>query len=159
LKTTRILLAIAALAAFAGCSQMEFSPAGQGDPARILTGEVDIPDVSALPPDTSVTVRVVDMNAHGQGTDSNQTLDSAAPPGGRLPPTVLGSQTITSPGTAPVAFHVEYRAEDDVLIRGLNIEVRVSYGGKVQYYNRNRYAVALGNATSDHRITVERSGP
>jgi uncharacterized lipoprotein YbaY len=137
-KTIRFLFAAAALAVFAGCG-MEFSPAAQGDPARVLTGEVDIPDVSALPTDASVTVRVVDTSV--------------------MPPAVLGAQTIANPGSAPVNFRVEYRAEDDVLIRGLNIEVRVSYGGKVQYYNRNRYAVSLGSATDSHRITVERSGP
>jgi uncharacterized lipoprotein YbaY len=138
-KNTRILLALAALAAFAGCGQMEFSPQGQGDPARVLTGEVDIPDASVLPADASVTVRIEDTSS--------------------MPPAVLGSQTIANPGSTPVSFRVEYRAEDDVLMRGLNIEVRVSYGGKVQYYNRNRYAVSLGNATDSHRITVERSGP
>jgi uncharacterized lipoprotein YbaY len=138
-KTTRILLAAAALAAFAGCGQMEFSPAAQGDPARVLRGEVDIPDATVLPPDASVTVRVVDTSA--------------------MPPNVLGSQTIPNPGSVPVEFRVEYRAEDDLLIKGLNIEVRVSYGGKVEYYNRNRYAVSLGSATDSHRITVERSGP
>jgi uncharacterized lipoprotein YbaY len=158
-KNTRILLALAALAACAGCGEMVLSPSAIGDPARVLNGEVDIDDVSALPPDASVTVRVVDMNSPQQGAGAGQPLDSAAPPVGRLPPTVLGAQTIANPGSVPVNFRVEYRAEDDVLIRGLNIEVRVSYGGKVQYYNRNRYAVSLGNATDSHRITVERSGP
>jgi uncharacterized lipoprotein YbaY len=137
--TTRILLAAAALAAFAGCGQMEFTPAGQGDPSRVLNGEVEIPDASVLPADATVTVRIVDPSV--------------------LPPTVLGSQTITNPGSTPVSFSVEYRAEDDLLIKGLNIDVRVSFGGKVQYYNRYRYAVSLGNATDTHRITVDRSGP
>lgn len=158
MKITRILFAAAAFAAFAGCSQMELSPSAIGDPARVLNGEVDIPDVSVLPADASVTVRVVDLNAHEPGADADLPQDSAVPPGVRLPPTVLGAQTIPNPGSVPVIFRVEYRAEDNVLIKGLNIEVRVSYGGKVQYYNRNRYAVSLGNATDSHRITVERSG-
>jgi uncharacterized lipoprotein YbaY len=71
---------------------------------------------------------------------------------------VLGSQTVTNPGTAPVPFRVEYHAEDALLRLGLNIEVRVSYGGKVQYYNRNHYAVSLGSVSDTHRISVDRSG-
>jgi len=53
----------------------------------------------------------------------------------------------------------EYRAEDDVLRKGLNIDARVSFGGKVRYYNRNSYVVTLGNAADAHRISVNPVGP
>jgi len=134
------LLAVLALAALAapGCGHLDLS--AEGDPLRVLTGQVEIAGQAPLPPDASVTVRVVDMSAAG------------------VPPRMLGSQTIERPSSSPVAFRVEYRAEDDLLRRGLNIEARVSSGGRVQYYNLNRYAVTLGNALDPHSVTVTPAG-
>jgi uncharacterized lipoprotein YbaY len=134
-----VLLAALAVAACAGCGQLDLTP--EGDPARVLKGEVDWGDTEALPADATVTVRVVDASRIG------------------MPPDVLGSQTIHNPGVAPVVFRVEYRAEDDVLRRGLNVEVRVAWGGKVRYFNLNGHAVTLGNAADTHRITVNPAGP
>ena len=139
MKSKLAVLAAAAALALSGCGQMDLTPVG--DPARVLSGTVDIGEESALPADTTVTVRVVDASAAG------------------MPPVVLGSQTITNPGVAPVAFRVEYRAEDELLRQGLNVEVRVSYGGKIRYYNLNKFAVTLGNAADEQRIAVVRTGP
>ena len=58
-----------------------------------------------------------------------------------------------------MAFRVVYRADDELLRKGLNIEARVSFGGKVRYFNLNHYAVTLGNAADPHRITVNPAGP
>ncbi len=137
MRKTCAFLLVAAFAAF-GCGHLELS--SEGNPLRVLTGQVDLGDSAPLPQDASVTVRVIDASATG------------------MPPEVLGSQTIQNPGATPVAFRVEYRAEDEVLRRGLNIEARVSFGGKVQYYNLNRYVVTLGNASDSHRVTVTRAG-
>jgi uncharacterized lipoprotein YbaY len=134
LKTALGLLAAAASLILVGCGQLDLTP--EGDPLRVLTGEVEVGQAVPLPADTVVTVRIVDTTATG------------------MPPQVLGSQTIRNPGVAPIPFRVEYRAEDDVLRRGLNIEARVSFGGKVQYFNRNNYAVTLGNAADTHRVSV-----
>jgi putative lipoprotein len=133
------LLAVAAALGVAGCGQLDFTP--EGDPSRVLTGQVDIDGNSALPPDAVVTVRVVDASAVG------------------MPPQVIGAQTINNPGSAPIAFRVLYRADDELLRKGLNIEARVSFGGKIRFFNLNRYAVTLGNAADPHRITVNPSGP
>ena len=132
-------LAAAAALALAGCGQLDLTP--EGDPSRVLTGQVELGASVALPSDAVITVRVVDASNSG------------------LPPQVLGSQTIRSPGAAPIAFRVEYRAEDEVLRRGLYVEARVSFGGRVRYYNLNRYAVTLGNASDTHRIYVNPVGP
>jgi uncharacterized lipoprotein YbaY len=137
MKSTFAILAAAAALALSGCGQMDLTP--EGDPGRVLTGTVDIGEEIALPTDTTVTVRVVDASNPG------------------MPPVVLGSQTITNPGVAPIAFRVEYRAEDEVLRQGLNVDARISYGGKVRYYNLNQYAVTLGNAADEHRISVIRT--
>jgi putative lipoprotein len=132
------LLAAAALA-LCGCGQLDLSP--EGDPSRVLVGEVALGDPAALPPDAVVTVRVVDASITG------------------APPQVLGSQTLRGPVSSPVAFRVEYRADDELLRRGLNVEVRVSYGGRVRYYNKSNFAVTLGNASETHRINVNPVGP
>jgi uncharacterized lipoprotein YbaY len=133
------LLAVIAALGFAGCGQLDLTP--EGDPARVLTGEVEIGENVALPADTVVTVRVLEAAATG------------------MPPQVLGSQTIRNPGVAPIRFRVEYRAEDEVLRAGLNVEARVSYGGKLRYFNVNSYVVTLGNAADTHRINVSPAGP
>jgi uncharacterized lipoprotein YbaY len=132
------LAAVAALG-FSGCGQLDLTP--EGDPARVLTGQVEIGEDAALPADTVVTVRVLDATAVG------------------MPPQVLGSQTINNPGVAPIRFRVEYRADDDLLRRGLNVEARISFGGKIRYFNLNRYVVTLGNAAEAHRISVHAAGP
>jgi putative lipoprotein len=134
----RFLSAAAALA-LAGCGHLELSP--EGDPSRVLTGQVELGSSVSLPPDAVITVRVEDVSVSG------------------MPPDVLGSQTIHAPVSAPIAFRIEYRAEDEVLLRGLNIEARVSFGGKVRYYNLNRYVVTLGNASAPHRVYVNPVGP
>jgi uncharacterized lipoprotein YbaY len=137
MKSTFAILAAALV--LCGCGQMDLTP--EGDPGRVLTGTVDIGEETALPADATVTVRVVDA--------SDATM----------PPVVLGSQTISDPGVAPIAFRVEYRAVDDLLRQGLNVEARIAYGGKVRYYNLNKYAVTLGNAADAHRIAVVPTGP
>jgi uncharacterized lipoprotein YbaY len=137
-KNLITLLSAAAALALSGCGQLDLTP--EGDPSRVVKGRIDLGEAAALPADTVVTVRVVDTSVAG------------------MPPEVLGTQTLRNPGAAPVAFRVEYRAEDELLRRGLNIEVRISYGGKVRYFNRNRYALTLGNVADEHRIAVNATG-
>jgi len=139
MKHTRAFLAAAAAFALAGCGQLDLTP--EGDPSRVATGQIDLGAAGALPADAVITVRVVDASNLG------------------MPPEVLGSQTIRGSGVPPISFRVEYRAEDEVLRRGLNIEARVSIGGKVRYYNLNRYVLTLGNASDPHRIYVNPVGP
>jgi uncharacterized lipoprotein YbaY len=138
-RASRTLLATIAVLALAGCGQLDLTP--EGDPSRVLTGQVDWGDPGPLPADATVTVRIVDSTVVG------------------MPPQVLGSQTIQNPGSAPVDFRVIYRAEDDLLRHGLNVEARVSWGGKVRYFNMNGHAVTLGNAADTHRITLNPIGP
>jgi uncharacterized lipoprotein YbaY len=139
MKSMLGLFAAVAALGLSGCGQLDLTP--EGDPSRVLTGQVQIGGEIALPADTVVTVRIIDESAVG------------------MPPLVLGSQTIRNPGVAPISFRVEYQAVDDALRRGLNVEARISYGGRVRYFNLNRYAVTLGNAADTHRINVNPAGP
>jgi uncharacterized lipoprotein YbaY len=138
-RTLLGILSAAAGLALAGCGQLDLTP--EGDPSRVVTGQVEIGEETALPADTVVTVRVVDATAVG------------------VPPQVLGSQTIKNPGVSPVPFRVEFRAEDEVMRRGLNIEARVSMGGRVRYFNLNHHVLTLGNVGDAHRINVSPVGP
>jgi uncharacterized lipoprotein YbaY len=130
--------AAAAALGLSGCGQLNVAP--EANPARVLTGTIDLGDGAALPADAEVVVRVVD------------------PSNAAMPPEVLGSQTLRSTGTLPVEFRVEYRADDALLRRGLNVEARISYGGKVRYFTMNHYTVTFGNASDPHRISVVRTG-
>jgi uncharacterized lipoprotein YbaY len=138
-KIAPLFLAAVAVLSLAGCGQLDLTP--EGDPSRVLNGTVEWGDSSPLPADATVTVRIVDATVVG------------------MPPQVLGSQTVKNPGSAPVEFQVVYRAEDDLLRHGLNVEARVSWGGKVRYFNMNGHAVTLGNAADVHRLTLNPVGP
>jgi uncharacterized lipoprotein YbaY len=138
MKSALGMLIVAAVLAGGGCGQLDTTP--EGDPSRVLTGTIDLGGDNALPADATVTVRVVDTANAG------------------MPPQVLGSQTFR-PGSGPIEFRVEYRADDELLRRGLNVDARISSGGKMRFYNVNRYAVTLGNAVDPHRIEVVRTGP
>jgi uncharacterized lipoprotein YbaY len=135
----RGLLLLGAALALSGCGHLDLS--GEGDPARVAVGEVDLGGPQPLPAGTTVTVRVLDASHPG------------------APPDVLGSQTITAPATAPVAFRVEYRADDDLLRHGVNLEARVSFDGRVRYVSATSYSFSLGNAAEAHRIRVVPAGP
>ncbi len=135
----RLLAAGAALLLAAGCGELDLTP--ESNPSRVLVGEIRLADATDLPAGSSATVRVVDESVIG------------------APPNIIGSQTLENLGAPPFPFRVEYRADDNLLRHGLNIEVRVAYGGEVRYYNRNRYAVTLGNAADPHRVTVEPAAP
>lgn len=139
MRIAPLLLAAAVLAASPGCGQLDLTP--EGDPSRVLTGQVDWSEPPTLPPGATVTVRIVDATRVG------------------MPPDALGSQTIPNPGDSPVSFRVLYRADDDLLRRGLNVEVRVAWGGKVRLINTNAHVVTLGSAGDTHRITVNPVGP
>jgi len=138
-RSARLLVAAAALLLAAGCGELDLTP--EGNPARVLEGEIRLADATDLPAGSTATVRVVDESVIG------------------APPNILGTQTLENLGAPPFTFRVEYRADDDLLRHGLNIEVRVSYGGEVRYYNRNRYVVTFGNAADPHRVTVEPAAP
>jgi uncharacterized lipoprotein YbaY len=145
----------------AGCGHLSLDTAG--NPDRVLNGTVEFSDKVVLPPDTEVRVSVVDQTPPNPATPDpatsatlptfNRQAVAASAPG----PEVLGEQTIRNPGPPPVAFHVEYTADDDRLRHGLAIEVRVSYGGTVRFFNATQYAVSLNDVSDLHQVWVEPS--
>ena len=144
----------AALLAGAGCGSIT-TTAG-GDTNRVITGTVNFRGDLVLPPDAEVVVRLFDASAIGQAR-SAAARDLPVVDRPKAPPTpqVLGEQTIKAPPAGPVAFRIEYNADDSLLRHGLNIDARISYGGRVWLRTVNTRAVTLGNAGDPHAVWVE----
>ncbi|MDB6167723.1 MAG: hypothetical protein JWM88_587 [Verrucomicrobia bacterium] len=135
----RTLLRLVPLAAFvAGCSHLDVSAPGSED--RVLKGMITYNLDAALPADAVVTVRVID----------------AANPAGPL--NLLGEATLPHPGPPPIPFQVEYRASDDQLMHQVTVDVRISFGGKLQFHSVGGNPVTLGNFDDTHVIKVEAAG-
>jgi uncharacterized lipoprotein YbaY len=161
MKNSFLLSGCAALAALfsAGCGHMSLDT--EGDPHRVLTGTVEFSDPIVLPPGTEVRVSVVDETPPppaanpGDNLNAMPALNRTNAPALAPGPEVLGETTIQDPGATPVAFRVEYVADDDRLRRGLAIQVRVSYGGTVRFFNATQYEVSLNDVSDLHQVWVE----
>jgi uncharacterized lipoprotein YbaY len=131
----KFLLLVLLNAMLAGCAHLDTSAPGADD--RVLTGVVTSgAGGGALPPDSEVTIRIVDLSgADGRGE-------------------TLGEATIENPGAMPVAFRIEYRAEDATLMRDVNVEARISVGGRLSYMSMGGHPITLSNVNDSHVIQV-----
>ena len=154
MKNSPLFLLAALVAVFAtACSHLDIAP--ESDPSRTLKGTVALRSDLVLPPDTIVVVRVIDTENREQppGAKDLPVMERAMPMGSSE--RVLGQQTIKAPTTVPIPFQVEYTADDALLRRGLNVDVRISYGGRVQYRTGNAHVVTLSSANFPHELSVE----
>ncbi len=130
-----VSLSIALVLFSAGCGNLDLTPPGFGD--RVAQGSVTFRVAEPLPANAEVIVQVVDKSSNeGRGE-------------------VLGEQTIIEPSKPPIPFRIEYRAEDAVLRRGLNIDVRVSIGKKLAYYTASAHPLTSANENEMHLVEVE----
>jgi uncharacterized lipoprotein YbaY len=122
---------------------------------RVVTGTVEVGDGVVLPPDAVVAVRVVDV-AHRGYVDQNAAAmgNPNAPQGVTLPPEVIGEQRIDHPVGASIPYTVRFSATDAQMDGGLVLEARVSFDGKVRYFNVESYAINSVNIGSPRRIEV-----
>lgn len=146
--------AVALLLVGAGCENITTTRGG--NPDRVIAGKVYIPGGGTLPADAEVVVRLIDtagMPVVRNAASSNLPVGDRA----RVEPVaqVLGEQVIRGGGETPVAFRFEYRADDSLLRHGLNLEARVSIGGRIRMRTVNFRAVTLGNAADTHEVSVE----
>ena len=175
MKNSHLLAGCTALAALfaAGCGHLDL--AAPGNPSRVVVGTVVIS--TTLPDDAEIIVRIMDPSSpdpdrrrqhepHAAGADA-----APQPAGGLLnatvttsaPPEQLGEQTIKHPVVQvdPVSqlhvvpYRVEYQADDDTLRRGVSIEVRISYGGRMQLINTNQYSITLADEKDPHPIEAD----
>jgi uncharacterized lipoprotein YbaY len=149
-----LLLAAGLCFLAAGCQQLDLTP--EGDPQRVVTGNVTLGAETLFPAGTEVVVRVVDTT----------TLDRpSATPGMGIPVVdrgqpikterVLGEQVIPSPGVTPVPFSIEFRADDAALRRGLLIDVRISFEGRVQYRTLTAHMLTLTGVRFPQEVAVQ----
>lgn len=149
-----LFLALAGLLLGAGCSSIDTTPGN--DPSRFIGGTVNYRGDLTLPPDAEVVVRLVDPAGRTQaGNPATKDLPVAPQAKGPPIPVLLGEQTIKAPGPGPIPFRIEYTAEDDLLRHGLNLEARISFGGRVRLRTVSTRAVTLGNALDPHSLWVE----
>ena len=146
----------AALVAAAGCAHIEVVP--ESDPHRTVHGTVEFRADVTLPPDAVVVVRVLDTaGVDQQRSAANRDLplgDRAKP---EFVPEVLAEKTITGLKGNSVPFQIEFLADDRLLQHGLNLDARISSGGKVRFRTANAHAVTLGNIEYAHTVWVELS--
>ena len=137
MKTTRLspalLFAGLFVLALAGCSSLDMTPSPTGD--RVLTGTVNCRAGSSLPADAVVTVRLLDLS--------------------KEPPAVLASKTYEHPGDMPVAFSLDYKAEDVSPPSRAGLDARISVGGKLRYYNANPVYLSPNSAADPFPLWVE----
>ena len=148
------LAALGALLAGAACEHLDLTP--EGDPNRVIAGTVNFRADLTLPANAVVVVRVVDAaNLEQVRAAANTDLPLINRPKVPAVEQVLGEQTINAATGAPVAFRIEYRADDSLLRHGLNLDARISYDGKVRFRTVNAHVITLSNANTSHEIWVE----
>jgi len=152
-----LLFAVCVWLAGAGCAHLDTTPGG--DVNRVIAGTVNFRGDLVLPPDAEVVVRLIDAAGTGQlqgAADNTLPVANRA----RVAPVaqVLGEQTIKAPPAGPVAFRIEYAADDALLRHGLNLEARISYEGKVRFRTVDAYLVTLSSLDRNHELWVAVAG-
>ena len=124
---------------------------------RVVSGTVNLRADMTLPPDAVVVVRVVDPSGAGLArVAANQDLPVLSQPTPSRPvEQVLGEQTIPAAVGPAVPFRIEYQADDTLLRHGLNIEARITFGGRVQFRTANAHVLTLTNSSYPHEVWVE----
>jgi uncharacterized lipoprotein YbaY len=139
--------------ALAGCSHLDLAP--EGNPNRVLNGTVTF--TGGLPTGAEVSVRVLDSSPRDFGPRTNSEL----PLGDRATPVaadrMVGEQvqTLAAPTIEPVPFRLEYLATDAMLRHGLNVEARISYGGRVRFRTIQAHVLTLASAPFRHDVVVD----
>jgi uncharacterized lipoprotein YbaY len=150
----RLLFALIGIFLTGGCRGLDLTP--ETDPDRAVAGTITMAADVVFPPDAELVVRVIDTTPRDRPTP---------PPGVDVPiadrgravvsEVVLGEQIIRAPGHKPIPFRVEFRADDATMRRGVNIDARISEGGKVRYRTLNAHLVTLGSVPYPHEVVVE----
>ena len=136
-----------------GCSHLDLAP--EGNPNRILNGTVAFS--GGLPTGAEVSVRILDSSAR----DFVPRTKSELPLGDRAQTMaadrVVGEQvqTLAAPTIEPVPFRLEYQATDAMLRHGLNVEARISYGGRVRFRTIQAHVLTLASAPFRHDVAVD----
>lgn len=148
------LAAALALTLGAGCGHVDLTPEGSRN--RVLTGTLNAG--VALPAGAEVMVRIVAAGGLAQGQVSASDIPVARP-SGQAPATerILGEfvQKLAAPIAEPVAFRIEYDADDAQLRRGVNLEARIYFDGRIRFRTVNAYVVTLTAAPFPQHVELQ----
>jgi uncharacterized lipoprotein YbaY len=135
-----------------GCGSIDLTPAG--NPERVLNGVVSFN--GALPANAEVLVRVIE-NTRNDPVQPRPDLPVTPGVPAERGERVLGEARMDTTRVVqePVPFKVEFTADDAVLRRGLTVDVRVSYGGKVRMRTINAHIVTLASAPFRQEVWVQ----
>jgi uncharacterized lipoprotein YbaY len=146
--------AVLALTLGAGCAHVDLTPEGSRN--RVLTGTLNAG--VALPAGAEVLVRIVAAGglAHGPAAASDIPV---ARPAGQAPAAdrILGEfvQKLAAPAGEPVAFRIDYDADDALLRHGVNLEARIFFDGRVRFRTVNAYVVTLTAAPFPQHVELQ----
>jgi uncharacterized lipoprotein YbaY len=149
------LLSIAMLGAVlggAGCSHLDLAPGGS--PQRVLTGTLTTG--AALPAGAEVLVRVIVPTGATAGRAPASDLPVATLPT-QAGEQILGEfvQKLGAPAIEPVPFRIEYEADDALLRRGLNIEARILFSGRVRFRTINAQVITATSAPYPQHLVLQ----
>ncbi|MBI5690799.1 MAG: hypothetical protein HZC55_11985 [Verrucomicrobia bacterium] len=136
------LMACCLVGLVAGCGHMDLAPEGARN--RVVTGTLN-PGV-ALPVGAEILVRVIQSGAGIRDSGSGPDIPVNRQGGGATE-RILGEQVnvLATVAGGPVPFKVEFEVEDAVLRRGVNLEARVSYNGRVRFRTVQAHVVTLAS--------------
>lgn len=158
-RPIRFVFALVALVSvLAGCAHLDV--AAEGDPNRVVKGTIDAGGV-LVPAGAEVLVRIVE-NSPREGVVRPATdLPLADRPQARQPERILAEarQTVAAATTEPIPFQIEVRADDATLRRGLNLEARISFNGRLRFRTINARVVTLASAPFAHDVSVAPVNP
>jgi uncharacterized lipoprotein YbaY len=146
----RLFAAVCLAQLVSGCASLDVAAPGNAD--RVLRGTVSAP--SALPAGAVVVVRLVDaLGAAISRGDVPLADRPTAVPVER----VLGEfrQTLTAMRSEPLPFEIAYRAEDAELRRGLNVDVRITFGGRMHFRTISAHVLTLASSPFPQDVAVQ----
>jgi putative lipoprotein len=137
MRTPRLVFAVVPLLALfiSACGHLDTTPEPRGD--RTLTGTVHFRAQTELPADAKATVRLFDMS----------NADA--------PAQVLSEQVISPVTSSPIAFTLDYKAEDLIPPKRVRLDARISVNGKLRYYSASSYSVTTEKAARPIELWIE----
>ena len=110
------------------------------EPSPLVTGSVLYRERIALPPEATLTVRLVDVSR----------MDA--------PAVLLGEQVVTPTGQVPIPFEISYDPAQIDERMSYAVQARIEVGGQLMFISTQAYPVITrGNPSRDLEILVERA--
>lgn len=153
-SSARLCLLVIAAALLGACGHLEIT---SSDPNRTVKGTVATN--ATLPAGSEILVRVL---ATGAPAAIRHGMPDTAGPARALPAAepaerMLGEfrQVLAAAAPRPVPFQIEFQADDALMRRGVNLDVRVSVAGKLRYRTISAHAVTLSSVAFPQVVSVQ----